>query len=129
KKYFMQINLQGNLMSLKQPKVMGILNITDNSFYDGGRYQSAKAILKRTEQMLNEGADIIDIGACSTKPGVTYVDEQTEFLKIEETVSELRRTFGTISISIDTFRARVAKIGIEKGASLINDVSAGFMDA
>lgn len=126
---FKQINLQGKIIPLHTPKVMGILNITDNSFYDGGRYQSKNEIGKRVEQMLKEGVDIIDLGACSTKPGVTYVDEDTEQQKVADTVVFLRENFGEIHISIDTFRASVAKVGVENGACLINDVSAGLMDS
>lgn len=108
---------------------MGILNITDHSFYDGGRYLTSDAILKQVEKMLNEGATFIDIGACSTKPGVDYVDEKTERQKIEDTLKLISSHFGEILISVDTFRASVAKAGVEHGAALINDVSCGQHDA
>jgi dihydropteroate synthase len=122
------INCNGNILDFEIPKVMGILNITDNSFYDGGKFDSEKLILAQIEKMINEGADFIDIGACSSKPNAEFVTERTEIDKIASVVSLVIKNYPQILISIDTYRSEVARIGIESGAVVINDISAGSLD-
>lgn len=124
----MTINCKGQLIDLSQPKVMGILNITPNSFFDGGRYSSEKEILAKVEKMLAEGATFIDIGAYSSKPSAEFVSEEEELSRIVPVVQFLVKHFPEILISIDTFRSEVARVCIENGAAIINDISAGNLD-
>lgn len=124
----MTINCKGQLIDLSQPKVMGILNITPNSFFDGGRYSSEKEILAKVEKMLVEGATFIDIGAYSSKPSAEFVSEEEELNRIVPVVQLLVKHFPEILISIDTFRSEVARVCIENGAAIINDISAGNLD-
>lgn len=124
----MLINCLGNLMDLTKPKVMGILNVTPNSFYDGGKYQHEKEILKRVEVMLAEGADFIDIGAYSSKPNAELVTEQEEMQRLLPVVDAVLQAFPSTIISVDTFRSGVAKTAIEHGAAMVNDISAGSLD-
>lgn len=124
----MTINCKGQLIDLSQPKVMGILNITPNSFFDGGRYSSENEILAKVEKMLAEGATFIDIGAYSSKPSAEFVSEEEELNRIVPVVKLLVKHFPEILISIDTFRSEVAKACIENGAAIINDISAGNLD-
>ena len=124
----MTINCKGQLIDLSQPKVMGILNITPNSFFDGGRYSSEKEILAKVEKMLAEGATFIDIGAYSSKPSAEFVSEEEELNRIVPVVQLLIKHFPDILISIDTFRSEVARACIENGAAIINDISAGNLD-
>lgn len=124
----MTINCKGQLIDLSQHKVMGILNITPNSFFDGGRYSSENEILAKVEKMLAEGATFIDIGAYSSKPSAEFVSEEEELNRIVPVVKLLVKHFPEILISIDTFRSEVAKACIENGAAIINDISAGNLD-
>lgn len=124
----MTINCKGNLIDLSQPKIMGILNITPDSFFDGGKYKNETAILKQTEKMLNAGATFIDIGAYSSRPGAANVSEKEELARIVPIVDLLTKEFNDILISIDTFRSAIASKCIEAGAALINDISAGLQD-
>lgn len=124
----MTINCKGQLIDLSQPKVMGILNITPNSFFDGGRYSSENEILTKVEKMLAEGATFIDIGAYSSKPSAEFVSEEEELNRIVPVVQLLVKQFPEILISIDTFRSEVARACIENGAAIINDISAGALD-
>jgi len=117
--------LNQKLISLETPIVMGILNITEDSFFDGGRYVSETAVLKRVEQMLEEGATIIDLGAVSTKPNAIDIDENQEFESIQKHLRLILSHFPEAHVSIDTFRAKVADMAIREGAALINDVSGG----
>ena len=125
----MTINCKGTLVDFSSPKVMGILNITPDSFFDGGKYQHKKAILTQTEKMLKEGATFIDVGAYSSRPSADHVSEEEELRRILPAVALLLREFPDIYLSIDTFRSRVAKKTIEAGAAVINDISGGNMDA
>lgn len=125
----MTINCKGTLIDFSTPKVMGILNITPDSFYDGGRYQNEKNILSQTEKMLNEGATFIDVGAYSSRPGADHVSEEEELRRIIPVVELLVKEFPDIFLSIDTFRSKVAQETINAGAALINDISGGNMDA
>lgn len=122
------INCKGRLIDFETPKVMGILNITPNSFYDGGRYNSQAALIKQAEKMLEEGAAIIDVGAYSTQPSAPFVSEEEEVQRILPVIVELDRLFPGIVLSVDTFRSGVAKRALDHGAAIINDVSAGMLD-
>ncbi|MGC6429427.1 MAG: dihydropteroate synthase [Jejuia sp.] len=124
----MTINCKGKLIDLSTPKVMGVLNVTPDSFYDGGKYKDEASILKQVEQMLNEGATFIDIGAYSSRPGADHVSEDEELNRILPIVRVILNKFPETLISIDTFRSAIAKECIEAGAALINDISAGKMD-
>ncbi len=119
---------KGQIIDMDRPKIMGILNITPDSFYDGGSYKNESAIIAQTRKMLTEGATFIDIGAYSSRPGAAFVSETEELKRIAPVVSLLVETFPDILISIDTFRASVAEACVSKGASVINDISAGNMD-
>ena len=105
---------------------MGILNITPDSFYDGGQNQQNSATIKRTEVMLNNGVSFIDIGGYSSRPGAADITLDQELKRVLPVIEALSKTFGDIVISIDTFRAQVAKAAIEAGAALVNDISAGL---
>ena len=124
----MTINCKGNLIDLSTPKVMGILNITPNSFYDGGKFQEESVVLNQVEKMLNEGATFIDIGAYSSKPNAEFVSEEEELQRILPVVQQIIKQFPDVIVSIDTFRAEVAKQCVFNGAALINDISAGHLD-
>lgn len=124
----MAINCKGQLIDLSSPKVMGILNVTPDSFYDGGENDSEQIILDKVQGMINDGATFIDIGAYSSKPNAEFVAEEEELHRILPIVKLLVKVFPTIIISVDTFRSKVAKASIEAGASIINDISAGELD-
>ena len=124
----MTLNCKGQLISLEQPIVMGVLNITPDSFYDGGRYQQPEEVLKQTEKMLNEGATFIDVGAYSSRPGADHVTEEAELSRILPIIKLLLKEFPEVLLSIDTFRSSVASECIAAGATLINDISAGSLD-
>lgn len=124
----MTINCKGQLIDLNTPKVMGILNVTPDSFFDGGKYAEDKTILNHVAQMLDEGADFIDIGAYSSKPGAALVPEAEELSRIVPVVGSIMKHFPEALLSIDTFRSAVAKACVENGAAIINDISAGSLD-
>ena len=124
----MTINCKGQLIDLSEPKVMGILNLTQNSFYDGGKWNSTEKICSHVSQMLNDGATFIDIGAYSSKPNAEFVTEQQELDQIVPIIKLLVEKFPAIIISVDTFRAAVAEASIKAGAAIINDISAGNLD-
>ncbi len=122
------INCKGHLIDLSRPRVMGILNLTPDSFYDGGRYRDERTILAQTERMLMEGACFIDAGAYSSRPGADHISEGEELKRILPVVELLLKNFPDILISIDTFRSEVARQCLSAGAALINDISAGYLD-
>ena len=124
----MTINCAGTLIDLNTPKVMGILNQTPDSFYDGGRYSNPKAVLDRVEQMLFNGASFIDIGGYSSRPGALEVSEQEVLNRVIPTINTVVKAFPDAVISIDTFRSAVAKAAIDSGAAMINDISGGDRD-
>lgn len=124
----MTINCKGNLIDLSSPKVMGILNVTPDSFFDGGKYKSESDILSQVEAMLEQGATFIDLGAYSSRPNANFVSESEELQKSIPIVELLTKEFPQILISIDTFRSEVAKNCIEAGAAVVNDISAGHLD-
>ncbi len=123
------INCNGHLIDLTSPKVMGILNVTPDSFYDGGNFNNFETIHAHVSKMLDEGATFIDVGAYSSRPGAKHISEEEEIRRIIPIVQFLLKKFPSILLSIDTFRSNVAEQCIENGASIINDISAGSMDA
>lgn len=124
----MTLNCKGQLIDLLQPKVMGILNVTPNSFFDGGKFKNESEILSQVEKMLKDGATFIDIGAYSSKPNAEFVSESEELQRIVPVVQLILEHFPETLISIDTFRSEVARVCIENGAAIINDISAGNAD-
>lgn len=124
----MTINCRGNLIDLTIPKVMGILNVTPNSFYDGGKYANEKALLNQAAKMLEEGATFIDIGAYSSKPSAEFVTETEETERLVPAVQLILQHFPEALISVDTFRANVTKAALEAGACIVNDIAAGGLD-
>lgn len=110
------------------PLIMGILNVTEDSFYDGGKYTTETAVLKRATQILEEGGDIIDIGAMSTRPNAIEIPESEEISRIVTAVTAIRSRFPEAILSIDTYRASVAEAALETGADMINDISGGTFD-
>lgn len=124
----MTINCNGNLIDVSSPKIMGILNHTPDSFFDGGKYKTEKELLLRAEKMLLEGADFIDVGAYSSRPNAAFVTEEQEIERLVFVLEILAKHFPEIPISIDTFRSEVARISLENGAAIINDISAFSLD-
>ena len=122
------INLGGELVSLEKPWAMGILNITEDSFFDGGRYNQQGKALLQVEQMLKEGADIIDIGAQSTRPGAKMLGKEEEMRKLIPMLKAIVKEFPDTKLSVDTFYAEVAQQAVRKGAHMINDISGGTYD-
>ena len=125
----MTINCKGTLIDVSSPKVMGILNSTPDSFYDGGKYKDEIAILKQVEKMLLDGATFIDVGAYSSRPGAKHISEEEELQRIIPVIDLLIKNFPEIIISVDTFRSKVALETVNCGAAIINDISGGTMDA
>ena len=124
------INIKGHLLDLSQPHVMGILNVTPDSFFSGSRKQTEKEIEERADQILSEGASIIDVGAYSTRPGATFVSEEEEMARMRHGLEIVRRSHPNAIVSIDTFRSSVASMSVnEFGADIINDVSEGEADS
>ena len=124
----MTINCKGELVDLTRPKVMGILNLTPDSFFDGGKYKDETSILQQVEYMLNHGATFIDMGAYSSRPGAEHVPEYEELQRMLPVIDLILTKFPDTLISVDTFRSKVAAESIEHGAALINDISAGNLD-
>lgn len=123
------LNCSGRLLDLSAPKVMGILNITDDSFYDGGQFTDARKMLQHAEEMINEGADIIDIGGQSTRPGSKRIDVKSETERVIPALRDLKKNFPETIFSVDTYHSSVADAAINEGASIINDVSGGDFDS
>ena len=122
------INCRGKLLDLSVPAVMGILNVTPDSFYDGGKFTEEKAIIKQVGKMLTNRASIIDVGAQSTRPGAKIISEKTEKSRLIRVVDAIMNKYPDAILSVDTFRTSVAISAIEKGASIINDVTGGNFD-
>lgn len=122
------LRLKGNLVDLSIPAVMGVLNITPDSFYDGGHYNSVDEATKKAEKMLKEGALLLDVGGYSTRPGASEISEDEEIGRVVPVIEKIGETFPEAFISVDTFRSRVAREAIDAGACMINDVSGGNMD-
>ncbi len=123
------INCKGNTIDLSKPLVMGILNVTPDSFYDGNKYNSETSIIERIEQMIFEGASIIDIGAYSSRPGSENISQETELERLIPALKIVSKRFSNSIISVDTFSSEIAKIAVEEyGVSIINDISGGETD-
>ncbi|TAE01079.1 MAG: dihydropteroate synthase [Bacteroidetes bacterium] len=123
------IKLQGKLLDLSRPVVMGILNVTPDSFYDGGKYNDIDKIIVQAKQMVQQGATFIDIGGYSTRPNAEEVSEKEELQRIIPAILAIKEKMPSVFISIDTFRAKVATQAVEAGAVLVNDVSGGSLDS
>ncbi len=124
----MTINCKGHLIDLTTPKVMGILNITPNSFFDGGKFKTDIEVLSQVEKMLTEGATFIDVGAYSSKPSAELVSEADELSRIIPVIKSIGKHFPDALLSVDTFRSQIAKVCIDNGAAMINDISSGNLD-
>lgn len=122
------MNCSGTLIDLTTPKVMGILNITPNSFFDGGKYKNNDEIIVKVEKMLINGATFIDIGAYSSKPNAEFVSEKEELERLLPVLNIISKKFPQAVLSIDTFRSEIARVCLENGAAIINDISAGNLD-
>ncbi|NOZ36320.1 MAG: dihydropteroate synthase [Chlorobi bacterium] len=125
----MTINCNGKLIELSEPKIAGILNITPDSFYDGGKYFSENSVEKRIKQLVKEGADIIDIGAFSSRPGAELISEQEEQKRLQFALDIIRKLYPDIILSVDTYRSGIAKFAVNNfNVDIINDISAGTFD-
>lgn len=124
----MTINCKGQLLDLSTPKVMGVLNLTPDSFYDGGKFKNEKEALKQVEKYRIDGMDILDIGAYSSRPGADDISEDEELKRQNSVLKQITKEFPDLVISIDTFRSSVAKESLDQGAHIINDISAGKLD-
>jgi dihydropteroate synthase len=122
------LNCNGKLLFIEKPLVMGILNITDDSFYAGSRIQNLNAVKDQAEKMLHEGADILDLGAQSTRPGSKRISAEDELNKLLPSIKIIKQSFPGSVLSIDTYHAKVVKECVAAGAAIINDISGGEMD-
>ena len=122
------LNCNGHLLDLSEPIVMGILNVTPDSFYKGSRIETEKDLLFQAERMLTEGAKILDIGGMSSRPGADIIAEKEELKRVLPAIKAVLKHFPKALISVDTFRASVAQASVDEGARLINDISAGRFD-
>lgn len=123
------INCKGSLIDLSKPSIAGILNITPDSFYDGGKYTNIKLVKKRITDMISEGADIIDVGAYSSRPNAKHISEKEELQRLIPVLEMINNFFPELIISVDTFRSEIAKLVVENyGVAIINDISAGNID-
>ena len=125
----MTLNCNGQLIDLDTPKIMGILNLTPDSFYDGGKYIDSENALVQTEKMLLDGATFIDVGACSSKPGAKEVSEEEEARRLFPVLEKLMHKFPNALFSIDTYRSQIADKSLKIGACMINDISGGKFDS
>ena len=125
----MNISCNGKLIDLTTPKIMGILNLTPDSFYDGGLYNNTDRALAQTEKMLLEGATFIDVGGASSKPGAVEISADEELVRVLPIIEKIHKTFPETIISIDTYRHGVAKKAVAAGAAMVNDISGGTLDA
>jgi len=122
------LNCKGRLLVIESPLVMGIINATPDSFYENSRVMGASNILEQAEKMLTEGADILDIGGQSTRPGSTQLNEEEELSRIIEPIKSLHHHFPETIISVDTYHSKVALEAVSAGASIVNDISGGNLD-
>jgi len=122
------LNLRGRLQEFSSPKIMGVLNVTPDSFFDGGRYDSDDAIIIQVEKMVHEGADFIDVGGYSSRPGAEDVPEHEESKRTIRAIKLISNRFPDTIISIDTFRSEVAYAAVQEGACIVNDISSGELD-
>ena len=122
------LNCRGRILDLSTPAIMGILNFTPDSFYDGGKISDIDSVLKKAEEMLEKGADILDVGGQSTRPGAKRIDVEEEWKRIEDPIRIILKKFPHTIISVDTFYSEIAKRAIDEGASIVNDISGGDFD-
>ncbi len=123
------LNCRGQLIDLSKPKVMGILNITPDSFFDGGRYQELSKALEHAGEMIENGADMIDVGGYSSRPGAEHISEEEELRRLKPVIASIRKKYPKIIISVDTFRSSIARRMVEDfEVDIINDISGGEMD-
>lgn len=123
------LNLRGRLLELREPQIMGILNVTPDSFFSESRTPDEEHIAQRVKQMMNDGADMIDIGGYSSRPGANDVSTEEEMNRLRRGLRIIRKLYPDVPVSVDTFRADVARMCIEEeGADIINDISGGMMD-
>lgn len=122
------INCKGQLLDLSRPVVMGILNLTPDSFYDGGKYPDGPTLLHQAEKLLREGAALLDLGGASSRPGASEVSEEEELRRVLFGIETILPHFPGVLISVDTWRASVARAAVNAGASMVNDISAGNLD-
>lgn len=122
------LNCKGRLLCAETPVVMGILNITPDSFYEGSRFENTDSVIQRAGEMIREGATILDIGGQSSRPGASGISAEEEWNRIETPIRSVRKKFPEIFISVDTYYASVAKAAVEAGADIVNDISAGKVD-
>ena len=125
----MNISCKGKLIDLTTPKIMGILNLTPDSFYDGGLFNNTDLALAQTEKMLLEGATFIDVGGASSKPGAVEISIDEELARVLPIIEEIQKRFPEAIISIDTYRSVVAQQAVATGAAIVNDISGGNLDA
>ena len=123
------VNCRGKLIDLSQPRVMGILNVTPDSFYSESRVAQTDELLRRAEKMIDEGAVFLDVGGYSSRPGAAHIDEDTERRRVIPAVEALHARFPEVAISVDTFRSHIAREAVEAGACMVNDISGGNMDS
>ena len=124
----MNINIRGKLFDLSKPKVMGILNLTPDSFYDGGVHNEINNIENHVNKMVEDGMDILDIGGYSSKPGTKNISVDEEITRVIPILKHIRKIFPDLVISIDTFRSKIASMSLDEGADIINDISGGTLD-
>ncbi|MGZ4087388.1 MAG: dihydropteroate synthase, partial [Bacteroidia bacterium] len=125
----MAYQLKGKNLSFEKPLIMAIVNLTPDSFYDGGKYGAVDDVLRDTEEKVNHGAAIIDLGAASSRPGAAEISEAEEWKRLEAPLEKLRKEFPQLFISVDTYRSEIAKKAAEAGADIINDISGSNFDA
>lgn len=122
------LNCNGQLIDLSEPIIMGVLNVTPDSFFDGGKYENVKALLQQVGKMISAGAMIIDVGGMSSRPGAEIINVSEELSRVIPIIEQIKEHFPAIIISIDTVRSEVARQSVAAGASIINDISAGSID-
>lgn len=122
------LNINGRLVDLTSPKIMGILNVTPDSFFDGGRYLEEDKILRHVEKLLNDGATFIDVGGYSSRPNAPDTSTEEELRRVLMAIRLIVKTFPEVWVSIDTFRSEVAKAALEEGSVMVNDISGGQLD-
>ena len=124
----MEINIKGNLLDLNKPKIMGILNVTPDSFFDGGLYDTEKKVDIQVTKMIEDGMDILDVGGYSSRPGAKEISINEEIDRVVPVVKFIRKTYPELILSVDTFRSEVARDCLDLGIDIINDISAGCID-
>jgi dihydropteroate synthase len=123
------LNIRGRLIDLSVPKIMGILNVTPDSFYDGGQFITERSVLEQVQKMIQDGADFIDVGGYSSRPEAVDISEDVEKERVVNAIALIYRNFPQSIITIDTFRSKVAEAAVDAGASMINDISGGNLDS